>query len=80
MTTSGEVQELKPHGPVMRARGGKLRFSCQCRASMTKHTRDKGGGEYYEPMEVKPGETVWDAYNNPENHYIEFTESDRIRA
>lgn len=71
---------LKTHQIVFRLRGNKTTVSCQCRAHDLKHCRTKGGGEYYEPFEVQPDETVWNAYNNPENHWVEFTEQDRIKA
>ena len=78
MGSSGRA--LLAHQIVFRLRGHKTTVSCQCRASELKHDRRKGGGEYYEPFEVLDGETVWDAYNNPENHWVEFTEADRIRT
>lgn len=71
---------LNTHKIVFRIHGGKTRVSCECRASYEKHSRTKGGGEYYEPFEVRRGETVWEAYNRPENHWVEFRPEDRIRV
>lgn len=81
MTMSGGGQELKDHGIIFRrkAKYGTT-VSCQCRAHHFKHSRQKGGGEVYVPMDILPGETVWQTYNRPENHWIEFTNSDRIRT
>lgn len=69
------------HKVVIRAKGGNggtTTVSCDCRAVMGAHTRTKGGGEFFEPMPIKQGETIWDAYNNPDNHNEEFTYKDRI--
>lgn len=71
---------LKKHQVVVRIHGGKTRFSCQCRASEHKHSRQKGGGEYYEPFDLQPGESMWQAYNRPENHWVEFTDADKVKA
>lgn len=65
---------------VVRSHGGKLNISCQCRASDLKHVRQKGGGEYYEPMVRVEGETMWETYNNPDNHEVVFTEEDKVRT
>lgn len=75
MTTPGPLPD---HGIIFRRKKHTTTVSCQCRASETKHSRQKGGGEYYEPFEVPPNQTVWQAYNNPDNHWIDFSESDRI--
>lgn len=74
--------EMKTHQIVLRtARPGmRTTVSCQCRASYEKYSRQKGGGEYYEPMEQVPGETVWDTYNKSDNHWVEFGPEDRIRT
>lgn len=68
----------KTHGIVFRSRGGKITVSCQCRASYEKHTREKGGGEYYEPMPRTGRESVWETYNRPDNHWVEFTDKDKV--
>ncbi len=82
MTTSGvaRMPEMKTHQIVMRSHSGKLRVSCQCRASELKHERKKGGGEYYEPFSTEGYPTVWDAYNDPVNHEVEFTDADKVRT
>lgn len=74
------MPEIKTHQIVFRSNGGKLTVSCQCRASETEHVRDLGGGEYYYPFSIKGYPTFWDAYNDPENHFVEFTEEDKVRV
>lgn len=71
---------MKVHQPIFRRRGNQSTISCACRASYDKHTRVRGGGEYYEPMEILPGETSWETYNRPDNHWVEFTERDKVPA
>lgn len=55
-----------------------MTVSCQCRASYEKHSRLKGGGEYYEPMPRVGRESVWETYNRPENHLVDFTDKDKV--
>jgi len=69
---------MKTHGIIFRTNGGRMSVSCQCRASELNHSRTKGGGEYYEPMPRVGRESVWETYNRPENHWIDFTDEDRI--
>lgn len=72
--------EMRTHQIVFRRHGPTDTVSCQCRASEFKHSRQKGGGEYYEPFEVKEGQTFWQAYNDPANHWVEFTDKDKVRV
>lgn len=68
------------HRIVFRVHGGRLRISCYCRANPLKHSRQKGGGDYYEPFEVGAYESVYDAYNEPRNHFAPFTDGDKINV
>lgn len=67
------------HQPIFRRTKSVVTISCDCRAIYGKHSRVKGGGEVFEPMEVRPGEMLLEAYNRPENHYEEFTDENKVR-
>lgn len=75
-TTSSE--ELIHQIVFRRARPNVTTVSCRCRAIFGKHNRR--GGEVYEPMDWPEGQTAWQVYNQPENHYAPFTEKDRIKT
>lgn len=71
---------LPTHQIVFRIDGSKMRVSCYCRANPLKHSREKGGGDYYEPMPVGITESVYEAYNKPVNHFAPFSIGDMIRG
>lgn len=55
--------------------------SCECRASDTRHAPTGPTPEYYEPIGVPaPDQTIWDLYNDPDNHIVEFTDKDKVRV
>jgi len=63
---------------VFRINKGKLKVSCFCRANPLK--KGLGREEYYDPFEVGTYESVYEAYNRPENHYAPFSIGDQINA
>jgi hypothetical protein len=66
------------HKPILRLQKGRLTVSCDCRAVLGKYARNPVG-EYFEPMYAEPSDsTLWDTYNNPENHWAPFDNQDRI--
>lgn len=81
MSGEMETNSSEPvHRIVFRVHGGRMRISCYCRANPLKHSREKGGGDYYEPFEVGAYQSVYDAYNDPFNHFAPFTDGDKINV
>lgn len=77
MTTTGLLPD---HGIIFRRKKHSTTVSCQCRASETKHSRNKGGGEFYEPMPSETTDNLFEVYNDPDNHWIPFGPEDRIKT
>ena len=76
-------EELKTHQIQLRLDQKTRRtvVSCVCRASELKHARGKTAGEYYEPIGMLgDGQTMWDLYNDPSNHWVDFSDEDKVRV
>lgn len=67
-----------PHQPIISFSGGSLTVSCNCRVTVGQH--EKAGKLIYSPIGSSKDykETRW-LYNDPDNHWAEFTEEDKIR-
>lgn len=68
------------HGIIIRASrsGNQLSVSCLCRAVMGRGS-NRNREDYHEPMDNVEGESLYDVYNNPENHWADFDKhKDRI--
>jgi hypothetical protein len=66
------------HQIVFRVRKGKAIVSCKCRAVYGKH--DRRGGDYFLAIPSEVGDNFWELYNQPENHFAPFADSDRIKV
>lgn len=61
------------HQVIFSTNRGKLQVSCNCRKTVGRH--EKAGKIFNSPMGVVRNlEESRELYNNPENHWAEFTE------